>query len=160
MQCYPVLFRMCQRFFDDEHEIITAINNGMLRVFKNIFEFDQDKSELVTWVYSIVRNEALTLVRNNKKVISPSELTAEFSHELVNNPFEKQEEPVVIQCLGKLPETTRAACNLFYVEGYSIKEIATSLDMKEGTVKWHLSEGRKKIQLLFSMSGLRVSRAV
>jgi len=39
---------------------------------------------------------------------------------------------------------------LFYVEGLLIKEIAICLNMKEGTVKWHLSDGRSKLKTFFN----------
>jgi len=38
----------------------------MLRVYKNIEQFDSNKAELFTWIYTIVRNAALTLVRDKK----------------------------------------------------------------------------------------------
>ena len=159
MQFYPALSALCRRFFDDEQEIITALNNGMLRVFKNIDKYNSTKSELLTWMYAIVRNEALTLVRNKKSVVVTQELTEELSTEIMTNPFAKTEHEEVFVHLGKLSHTTRAACSLFYIEGYSIKEIAASLEMKEGTVKWHLSEGRKRIQALFKTNEDRIANA-
>ena len=150
MQHYDALYNLCNRFFDDDQEIITALNNGMLRVFKNIHQFDIAKAELFTWMYSIVRNEALTVVRNKKTTAITKELTADISSEISVNPFASSVADDVFIYLGKLSHTTRATCNLFYLEGYSIKEIAVSLDIKEGTVKWHLSEGRKKLQSIFN----------
>lgn len=157
MQLYPVLLPLCRRFFDDEHEIITAINNGMLKVFKNIGSFDAAKSAIVTWVFTIVRNEALTMVKNKKSLTGTIELTEDLSADMTSNPFEQTEDGDVIYYLGKLSPTTRAVCTLFYLENYAIKEIAESLDIKEGTVKWHLSEGRKKIQSNYSNNTNRIS---
>ncbi len=159
MQFFPVLSALCRRFFDDEQEVVTAINNGMLRVFKNISMYEPAKSQLITWVYAIVRNEALTLVRNNKNVVVTVELTDEFPAETSINPFAQSEENEVVFHLGKLSSATRAVCSLFYLEGYAIKEIALSLDMKEGTVKWHLSEGRKKLQSIFNNNNNRIANA-
>lgn len=159
MQCYPVLDGLCKRFFDDEHEIVTAINNGMLRVFKNIGEYNEVKSELITWIYTIVRNEALTMIRNKNTVVGTTELTTELSTEITIEPFSKATEQDAVFYLRKLPGTTRAACSLFYIEGYSIREIASSLDMKEGTVKWHLNEGRKQLQSTFKKKNDRFLKA-
>ena len=50
--------------------------------------------------------------------------------------------------LAKLPPTTRAVCSLYYMEGFSIKEMSAALDMKEGTVKWHLNESRKRLKII------------
>ncbi len=159
MQFYPALSGLCRRFFDDEQEIISALNNGMLRIFKNIAMYDKEKSALLTWMYTIVRNEALTMVRNKKTTLVTQELTSDLTVEVMSNPFIKKEEEEIYIYLGKLSHTTRATCSLYYIEGYSVKEIAISLDMKEGTVKWHLSEGRKRIQSLFKTNSDRIANA-
>jgi DNA-directed RNA polymerase specialized sigma24 family protein len=44
-QFYPVLFALCKNFFEEKHDILTAINNGMLRVFQNIDQYDPAKGE-------------------------------------------------------------------------------------------------------------------
>lgn len=155
MQMYPALRNLCQRFFDDEHEIITAINNGMLRAFKNIEQYDVAKSELPTWIYAIVRNETLTLIRNKKTAGSTEMLLENVAAETFVSPFDKTNGIEVYAYLTRLPATTRAVFNLFYLEEYSIREVGAALSMKEGTVKWHLSEGRKKLQSFFKTGTLK-----
>lgn len=154
------MYNLCNKFFDDPQDIITALNNGMLRVFKNIDQYDADKSELFTWVYTIVRNSALTVVRDKKTQAAFTELSNDIVVvEDANNPFKETDEEKVFVYLGKLAATTRAVCSLFYIEDYTIKEIATSLEMKEGTVKWHLNEGRNRLKIIFQHSLLKVANA-
>jgi RNA polymerase sigma-70 factor (ECF subfamily) len=148
---------LCNKFFDDDQDIVTAINNGMLRVYKNIEQFDSSKAELFTWVYTIVRNAALTLVRDKKNKVAFVELTNEVSSDVNVNPFINTDESEVFLYLGKLTATTRAVCSLFYIEDYSIKEIAASLEMKDGTVKWHLNEGRNKLKMIFQNNLIKVA---
>ena len=52
------------------------------------------------------------------------------------------------QALERLPGNEKAAIALFYFEDRSIKEIATILDMPQGTVKYHLSMGRNHLKQL------------
>lgn len=52
------------------------------------------------------------------------------------------------KALERLPEKEKAAIALFYFEDRSIKEIATILDMPQGTVKYHLSMGRNHLKQL------------
>lgn len=159
MMMYPMLFSLCNRFFDDNHEILSAINNGMLKVFKNIDQYRATLSELNTWIYTIVRNEALTLVRNQKSTMPTQELTDEIAEEMIVNPFGKYSEESITQSLSSLPPITRTIFHLFYCEGYSVKEIGSALDIKDGTVKWHLFEGRKKLQKLFQNNITRIANA-
>jgi len=149
-QFYPELFVLCCKFFDDEHDILTALNNGMLQVFNNIEKYDDSKGDLIGWVYIIVRNAAITLVRNKKSKPTTKELTADLQVETSINPFKDAPSELVIKYLQSLSTTTRAVFNLFYVESYLIREIAIDLDMKEGTVKWHLNDGRNKLKAFFN----------
>lgn len=149
-QLYPALFVLCCKFFDDEHDILTALNNGMLQVFNNIEKFDAGKGDLKGWVYIIVRNAAISLVRSKKTKPVTQELSAELQVEVSINPFKGANDDIAITYLKSLNTTTRAVFNLFYIEGLLIKEIAFCLDMKEGTVKWHLSDGRNKLKTFFN----------
>ena len=149
-QLYPDLLLLCSKFFDDEHDILTALNNGMMQVFNNIEKYDVAKGDLRGWVYVVVRNAAICLVRTKKTISKIEPLTNELQAETSINPFKGIANETAIQYLQTLTTTTRAVFNLFYLEGYLIKEIAVCLDMKEGTVKWHLSDGRSKLKLFFA----------
>ena len=48
--------------------------------------------------------------------------------------------------LRTLPPKERSAITLFYLSGYSIKEIATIIDTSEDAVKKQLSRGRDKLK--------------
>ena len=48
--------------------------------------------------------------------------------------------------LARLPRQQRIATALFYVDGMSIAEIATALDLAEGTVKSHLHDARVRLR--------------
>ncbi|MFP5039494.1 RNA polymerase sigma factor [Parasediminibacterium sp. JCM 36343] len=148
-QLYPALFALCNKFFDEEDDIVTALNNGMLRVFNNIEKYNPAKGTLDGWIYSIVRNAAITLVRVKKNQMATEELSYNLQLETSINPFKDAKEETILAFLTKLNPATRAVFNLFYIEGFLIKEIAGSLDMQEGTVKWHLSEGRNKLKTIF-----------
>jgi RNA polymerase sigma factor (sigma-70 family) len=148
-QFYPALFALCRTFFADNHEILTALNNGMLKVFRNIEQYDPRKGTFFNWVYTVIRNAALTEVRNKKTGFSPT-YTERLPDVASFNPFAEKDWDDVYELLDKLPLTTRAVCILYYTEGFSVKEISLSLEMKEGTVKWHLNEGRNKLKKIFT----------
>ena len=149
-QFYPALFVLCNKFFDDEQDIITALNNGMMKVFNNIEKFDNKKGDLSGWIYVVVRNAAISHVREKSKQMVTQEISTDLQIESSQNPFKDASSETVIRFLNTLSVTTRAVFNLFYIEGFLIKEIALNLDMKEGTVKWHLNEGRNKLKIIFN----------
>ena len=145
---------MCKRFFPDSHDALTALNDGMLNVFKNIGQYDAARGELFTWAYSIVRNSAITLL-NRQKIVQPStEITGKIELSLSENPFKELEWNDVYTYLDKIPPATRAVCTLHYLEGFAVKEISEQLHLSEGTIKWHLSESRSRLKSLFSNNPL------
>ncbi|MCX6209361.1 MAG: sigma-70 family RNA polymerase sigma factor [Bacteroidetes bacterium] len=149
-QFYPDLLVLCSKFFDDEHDIITAMNNGMLQVFNNIEKYNPQKGGLYAWIYVIVRNAAISHLRHQKIQPQSQQLTHEVQLESSSNPLQPYNEEIVYTFLKTLTITTRAVFNLFYIEGFLIKEIAYKLNMKEGTVKWHLNDGRNKLRTHFA----------
>jgi RNA polymerase sigma-70 factor (ECF subfamily) len=48
--------------------------------------------------------------------------------------------------LARLPRQQRIATALYYVDGMSVAEIATTLDLAEGTVKSHLHDARARLR--------------
>lgn len=149
-QFYPVLFALCKNFFEDKHDIVTAINNGMLKVFANIEQYDASKGEFFNWMYTTVRNAALTMLRDRKtKAFEYIEIDDYMGFESAENPFEQLSGNDIHIYLSKLPVATRRICSLFYMEGFSVKEIAEALQISEGTVKWHLSESRSRLKIIF-----------
>ena len=150
-QYYPALFALCKKFFADEHEIQTSLNNGMMKVFKNINQYDSSKGEFFNWVYTIVRNSCLTILRS-RKPDTTLELKDNMSDLLHYDPFKTSDWEEIYIHLDKLPPSTRAVCSLFYLENFSIKEICTEMNLKEGTVKWHLNESRNRLKEVFTKS--------
>ncbi len=149
-QFYPVLFALCKNFFEDKHDIVTAINNGMLKVFANIDQYDAAKGEFFNWMYTTVRNAALTMLRDRKtQAFDYVEIEDKMGFVSQENPFEQLSANDIHLYLMRLPVATRRICSLYYMDGFSVKEIAGSLAISEGTVKWHLSESRNRLKVIF-----------
>ena len=149
-QFYPGLYVLCRKFFNDSHDIITALNNGMLNVFKNIGQYDPSKGNFFNWSYTIVRNAAIT--HFNSKKINPVSfpIDKEIEHLTSDIPLKDLEWNDIFFYLDKLPPATRTVCTLYYLEGFAIKEIAGQLGLSEGTIKWHLSESRIRLKVLIT----------
>lgn len=136
---------MCKRFFADDHEALEALNDGMMKVYKNIGKFRDNEGTFFNWIYTIVRNSAL----DKLKLIHhpPSKELSEYTEKITqDNPLKSLEWKDIYKLLDSLAPATRAVCSLFYLEGYSIKDISEKLSLSTGTVKWHLSETRNKLK--------------
>ena len=51
-------------------------------------------------------------------------------------------------CLSQLPESQKEVLVLFEIVGFSVREIAQSLDLEGSTVKKRLSRGRKALKVI------------
>lgn len=149
-QFYPTLYSLCKKYFINKEDILSAVNDGMLKVYTNIDQYDASKGNFDCWIYTVVRNTTLTIIRDSRKfeVMEFSDNMEIFDNHLFQDTSDYNE---IYQSLDILPYTTRVVCSLFYLEEYSIKEIAQIIDVKEGTVKWHLHESRNRLKAKFNI---------
>ena len=56
----------------------------------------------------------------------------------------------IIQLTSHLPKKTKLVFEMYAIQGYIHKDIATELDITISTSKWHLAEARKRLQELLS----------
>jgi RNA polymerase sigma-70 factor (ECF subfamily) len=52
----------------------------------------------------------------------------------------------IMQLLAGLPKQQRLCLALFYVDGLSVAEVAETLGLSDGAVKFHLHQGREKLR--------------
>lgn len=140
------MFLLCKRFFADNHEAMEAVNDGMMKVFRNIEKYDPAAGAFFSWAYTVVRNNTLDKIKGMRfpatEEINESSVDWTDQDKLMDSLDWKDAHRV----LDLLSPATRIVCSLFYFEGFSVKEIAERLELSQGTVKWHLSEARKKLK--------------
>lgn len=103
------------------------------------------------WVCRIAKNCALNTVMRMRSFISLDDVDNIDTYADTNsNPAElyaiaegKRELHGVI---GKMPAKVKEIISLHYFEGLSIADIAERMNLAEGTVKWQLHDGRKRIR--------------
>ncbi len=151
-QFYVSLFSLCRRFFPNTDDALEVLNDGMLKVFEKIGSYQEEKGRLFTWVYTIVRNTAIDKFRKDVPVpaTDPAGLEATLIEEgTYGNPAKGLEELDLVTLFEGLSPASRGIATLFYLEGYKIREIAETLGISTGTVKWHLNDSRKKLKPIF-----------
>jgi RNA polymerase sigma factor (sigma-70 family) len=121
----------------------------MLKVYKNIDRFREDRGAFFNWVYTIVRNTALDKLKLVVPIPQRAETLSGIEPASGDNPLLSLESREVFRLLDHLSPATRVVCSLFYLEGFPVKDIAERLRLSTGTVKWHLSESRKKLKEIF-----------
>lgn len=139
------LYSVCKRYLKNDEDIEEVLADTFYKIFTKLNQL-QNHDIFEAWAKKIAVNECLQKLRSMKAIpISLDENLIESQEFQVENlSFEKD----ILKLLNFLPEGCRAIFNLFAIEGYPHKEIATMLSISEGTSKSQLNFARKKLQEL------------
>jgi RNA polymerase sigma-70 factor (ECF subfamily) len=145
------MMALCLRYVRDRHHAIEVLNDALLKVFKQMGRFDPSKAALYTWMRTIVINTALDSLRKQKALRDRELMPAEDEEPGVDNEaISKLSGDELLGIIHQLPDTTRAVFNLYVIDGYSHKEIASLLQMSEGTSRWHLNDARRRLRIIIN----------
>lgn len=153
----PKMRAVCIRYLGNQEECKDILQDGFVKVFSNIHLYAGTGS-LEGWIRRVIVNTAITYCKKQKKynhkdigeleddmIADHSEEEAEFENMEVIA-FEKLSAEELIASLNILAEPFRLVFNLYYLEGYSHKEIGTLLSIQERTSRTRLFRGRKILQ--------------
>jgi len=122
------------------------VQEAFVRAYEKIGRFREDEP-FGPWLYRIVTNLALDLVRHRTKFpatpVEPHDERGELraaSREWTDTASR------IDRAIESLPEMQRVVARLFIVEEFEHTEIAAMTGLAEGTVRSHLSHARKKLQ--------------
>ena len=107
----------------------------------------KDKSKLPSWLCAIARNNAYDSLKRGGRTVSIDVLSKAVSHTTPENIYIKRDEKrQLFTEIFKLSDVYRETVMLYYFAGKSIREISEILSVPEGTIKFRLSESRKKLK--------------
>lgn len=147
---YPFAMTIAMRYAADEHDAADILSHAFVKLFRHICQFDPARGSLHAWTKTIIIHEALDHVRQRARF---STMELELADEPAGNMIaEQMDAAALLALIRQLPPATHAVFILYAVDGYSHREIAAALGIREGTSKWHLSEARKILQQKLSNS--------
>jgi len=140
-------FMICMRYLPNKADAEDALQNGLIHIFSKLDQFDPEIGDFGAWTSRIMANDCIQSIRKNQKNMMVQELNNElpvfYTEESALDKISRED---IMKIIQKLPSGYRIIFNMYVFEGYSHKEIATQLNISEGTSKSQLFKARKMLQ--------------
>jgi RNA polymerase sigma factor (sigma-70 family) len=142
--------------------IVTIVGNSpatgdilqetLVKIWKQIHNYDSSKGRLFTWMHHIARNTAIDATRNKewKKQKFNKSLTTE-QVELSDDHAALMNDKDLRKSVLKLKDEQKVLVEMSYFEGYTHMEIADILQIPLGTVKTRIRAALSKLRQLITL---------
>jgi RNA polymerase sigma factor (sigma-70 family) len=152
------MFLVCRRYLKSDAEAEEMVQNGFLKIFKGLtgFSYTTDAA-FVAWMKKIMINECLQELRKKNSFFMVAE---ENGVETISGDdvISKLSADEIYRLITQMPIGYRTVFNLYVIEGYSHVEIASILNISEGTSKSQLNRARKILQQSVTQNHLYAER--
>ncbi len=141
-----MLYRLALRYLGDHMQAEDAAAEAFIKIFRALpLHTFESENRFEAWMCRIVINEALTVLRRQRRL--------QWLPEAAAAPLPVAPECLqtlavadITACIDSLPEGYRTVFNLYVIDGYKHSEIAELLHITEGTSKSQLHKARQLIQ--------------
>lgn len=151
-RAYPLVFNTAYRILGDHDAAADATQTSFVRAFRSLRTFRRSSS-FTTWLYRIVSNVCLDVVRRQKRQAQSLTLDGDdeqlAEREIPDDTalperaaMESELQQAVHRALGRVRMEHRAVLVLYDLAGFSYEEIAEMLKLPLGTVKSRLNRAR------------------
>lgn len=129
-----------------------VVQEAFIRIWKSAHQYEPGRGSARGWIYAIVRNRALNMLRDGKRedLVSDDRLDTlqEASHveHIMTSWHRLDQNSRLRDCLSTLDETRRRGIIMAYVGGYTHGEIAGRLQIPLGTAKSWIRRGLSSLR--------------
>jgi RNA polymerase sigma factor (sigma-70 family) len=141
------MFRICLRYANDRNEAEDILQDGFVKVFRDISQF-RAEGPLGAWIRRIMVNTALSHLRRKKDlIISVPDYQGMENYQTQMPQFDSNmDAEMLLRYLTRLPDGYRAVFNMYAIDGFTHEEIAEKLNISIGTSKSQLFKARDYIK--------------
>lgn len=151
-QYHTKMEQVAWNILKNQHDTEDAIQNSFLQVIRHFEKISSIPcEELIFWIISIVKNEALMILRKRQNIL-PLEDWDGFDRS-ASDTVDDMELVELFRCL---PETYRAVLEMKLLIGYTDREIAEHLGISETAVSSRANRGRALLRRLLEKEGLHL----
>ncbi len=137
----PKMYAVCLRYSGNADDAQDLLQEGFIKVFKNLGKFRGDGS-FEGWIRRIFVNTSIEHFRKKVNLYTVTETQEVTIEDKEWNVLDSLAEKDIITMIQELSPGYRSVFNMHVIEGYSHKEIADILGINEGTSKSQLARAK------------------
>ncbi|MEG2146651.1 MAG: sigma-70 family RNA polymerase sigma factor [Lachnospiraceae bacterium] len=136
--------KVALRILSEQKDAEDAVQNAWIQVIKNFYKVSEIPcEELLFWLISITKNEALMILRKKRKNVPLEDWDA--ATEISSSDMVYRD---LVALFTRLPETYRATLEMKFLLQYTDREIAVHLGISETAVSTRINRGRRLLREL------------
>jgi len=144
----PKMLSVCYRFAQSREDAEDMLQEGFIKVFTQMHTFE-NKGAFEGWIRRIIVHTCINFLKKYKKFSENVDIayagTLHVKEETMPSLMQAKQ---IVECIRLLPIGYRTVLNLYAIEGYSHKEIATMLDIEESTSRSQYTRSRNMLETI------------
>jgi RNA polymerase sigma factor (sigma-70 family) len=137
-------YTIALKILENKPEAEEAAQDAFIKAFHHLKSFNRE-SKFSTWLYRIAFNTAISYKRKRKGSYQSIENVI-VEYDQGEDVLERNDKKRFInQAMSKLNEADRLALNLYYLQEFSLEEIAEITGMQANTVKVRVHRARQRL---------------
>lgn len=138
-------FTVAQKILQNRPDAEEATQDAFIKAFHHLADFNR-QAKFSIWLYRIVFNTAITYKRKRRHHFQSIENTVVEYQEEANTMLEKRDKKKYLDlAMEKLNAADKTALTLFYMEEFSLEEIAEITGMQANTAKVRIHRARQRL---------------
>lgn len=134
-----MLYHVSKSILKNDADCADAVQEALLKGYEKLHTLKED-AFFRTWMTRILINECYKICKKNKNIVPYGEYIQNAKL------WEEDRYSHLYQAILELPGELRVLVTLYYLEGFSQKEISEILNIREGTIKSRLSRARRMLK--------------
>lgn len=141
----PTLFHVAFSILHHEQDSADAVSEAIVKAYEGKDTL-RNPAYFKTWMVRIVINECYGMLRKNRRLLPMAEQILREGDSVTEDRYIKAEYLDLYRAIRKLKEKDKICIILFYMEDFTLTQIAEILSVPTGTVKSRLNRARKQLK--------------
>lgn len=142
----PRMLGVCYRFSKNREDAEDMLQEGFIKVYTQMHQY-RNEGALEGWIRRIIVHTCINILKKNKKFADSLDIihanSVHINEEMIPSIMQAKQ---VVECIRMLPLGYRTVLNLYAIEGFPHKDIATMLDIEESTSRSQYTRAKAMLE--------------